>query len=393
MSAVSLLVFLSLGLAIIGPVMTLYVRSRGVDMVAIGLMFAVFGVGEGIFGFVWGTVVDRAGVTRPLLIQTLVTAVCLCAFALISVVGVLFALRFVLAAAGAAIFPIGRGYLAGVVPRERKGTAMAVFAVLTSAGISGGSFAGAFIADQWGLSAPFFAAAALSVLAAVIVVVELRGESIAAVMNPRRNGIPQVDLPTAYARPLLVLCAMVSLGTGATSSSLTFTPILMTQFAGMPTTEVGLAYGVSGMLSLVAVMLSGVLSDRIGRKPILVAGLLLMLCGFLGLSVGRSFATIVPALLLTAFGAMTGPPILTLMSNVTPARSQGRSQGLFVVASDIGIVVGPTLTGLVWSVAGPAAAYLVCACFVVASLTIGITLVHERRWFTERTARLGASPA
>lgn len=387
MCAVALLVFLSLGLAVIGPVMTIYLRGLGVDIVAIGAMFAVFGVGEGIFGMVWGMAADRRGITGPLLAQMIVSALCLVAFGLISTVAVLFALRFLLAAAGAAIFPIGRGYLASVVPRDRKGTAMAVFAVLTSAGIAAGSLAGGLIADRLGLSAPFFVAAGLLVGAAVVVVLELRGESIAiAAPAPLDLVANEPRLPVSATRPLLILCAMITLGTAATSTSLTFTPILMTQFAGLPASDVGLAYGVSGILSLVAVLLSGALSDRIGRKPVLLAGLGLMFSGFLGLAFGRTFAAILPALLLTAFGAMTSPPILTLMSNVTSARAQGRSQGLFVIASDIGIVVGPTLAGSLWNALGPTAAYLLCAGFVVASLTVGVSLVHERRWLVAHAA-------
>lgn len=385
-----MLAFVSLGLT--GPVMSLYLQSLGASTVIIGLMFAVFGIGEGIFGFVWGTAADRIGIGMPLLVQMFVGAACLIAFGGVTALAVLFVLRFVLAAVGAAMYPIGRGFLANAVPPERKGTAMALFAVMSSAGMSIGSAVSGALAAALGYPAVFYAAAALIAVAGLVVLVELRNETIA--HKPDALSMVPVMPTRSSARPLFVLSLITALGTAASSSGITFTPLLMTDYAGVPVADVGYAYGIAGLVGIFLVLFSGGLSDRVGRKPILVLGLSMMLPGLIGLAFTRSYWPIVVCILLAQLGfAITFPPILTLMSNVTPQRYQGRSQGIFVVAIDVGIVIGPVITGWVWSAAGPTPAYLFGAVLIAITCAVTVIFVQEQRWTHVHSRVLAASAA
>jgi MFS family permease len=388
-----MLVFVSLGLT--GPVMSLYLQSLGASTVIIGLMFAVFGVGEGIFGFVWGSAADRIGIGMPLLVQMFVGAVCYIAFGAVSALVVLFILRFLLAAVGSAMYPIGRGFLANAVPADRKGTAMALFAVMSSAGMSIGSSISGVLAAQFGYPSTFYGAAALVTIAGVIVLLELRNETIA--HKPDGKPIVAGALPAprlSSTRPLLVLSAITALGTAASSSGITFTPLLMTEYAGVPVSEVGYAFGISGLVGIFLVLFAGGLSDRVGRKPVLILGFSMMLPGLLGLVFVRSYWPIVACMLLSSLGfSITFPPILTLMSNVTPKQFQGRSQGIFVVAIDAGIIVGPVVTGWLWAAAGPTGAYLFAAALVAITYAITLVFVQERRWIPSQPSALVASAA
>ncbi len=379
--AVLLLVFVSLGLT--GPVLPLYLQSLGATTVVIGLMFAVYGVGEGIFGLVWGASADRMGVGKPLLIQMFAGAACYVAFGAIQAVAALFIVRFALAAVGSAIFPIGRGFLANAVPADRKGTAMSIFAVLASGGMSVGSTISGVLASNWGFSLVFYAAAVLLTIAGVIVFVELRHETIA--HKPSADAHPAATAPRPSSlRPLVILGTITALGTAASSSSLTFTPLLMTQFAGVPVSDVGFAYGISGLVGIFLVLFSGGLSDRVGRRFVLILGFTMMLPGLIGLAFVRSYWPIVACMLLSSLGfSITFPPILTLMSNVTPPQFQGRTQGIFVVAIDVGVVIGPVVAGWIWSGLGPAATYLFGAALIVLTYAITLILVQERRWLPQ----------
>ena len=387
-----MLVFVSLGLT--GPVMSLYLQSLGATTVVIGLMFAVFGVGEGLFGFIWGSAADRIGIGMPLLVQMFVGAICYVAFGAIGALAVLFVLRFVLAAVGSAMYPIGRGFLANAVPADRKGTAMALFAVISSAGMSIGSTISGVLAAQAGYPAVFYAAAGLVTIAGFIVIFELRNETIAHKPDGRPITADDTPPPPSSTGPLLVLGTITALATAASSSGMTFTPLLMTEFAGVPVSEVGYAYGISGLIGIFLVLFAGGLSDRVGRKPVLILGFSMMLPGLIGLAFVRSYWLIVLCMLLSQLGfSITFPPILTLMSNVTPPQFQGRSQGIFVVAIDAGFIVGPVVTGWVWSTAGPTAAYLFGAFLVAITYAVTVIFVQERRWIPRKTTTLVPSAA
>jgi MFS family permease len=144
---VILLNFIASGM--LNPILPLYLTDLGASGVMVGLLMSVFGLGEGIFGFIWGSLADRIGITIPLSVQMAGLFLSLVGFALFPIIGMVFMLRFVMASLGSAIWPTGRGFLAYSVPLGSKGLAMAVFAVLVNGGMNIGSFvSGAIVATR-----------------------------------------------------------------------------------------------------------------------------------------------------------------------------------------------------------------------------------------------------
>lgn len=381
-----------IGMGILAPIMPLYLRTLGATGTAVGLVMAVYGLGEGIFGFIWGLLTDRIGITVPLAVQTFGGAVCMVALASIPVLGAVFVLRFVAAAVGAAIFPTGRGYLSNAVPPRSKGLAMALFGFLVSGGISIGSSISGLLVDRWGFPVAFLTAAVLSSVSGVIVVTRLRGARIVSNQpigrdGPSLSGVPSAETGRTFTWPILILSIIVTLVAVAATSVMTFVPLLMTDVAGLAATDVGVVFGVSGLVSLVLLIPIGRLSDRVGRKRVLSSGILLMLLGLLGLAYARSFWPILILVTLSSVGRWaTDPSILSLLSDITPLRHQGRSQGIYVAAMDVGIIVGPVITGVIWDRAGPQPSYILCAAVAGLAVLVTLLLVREKEWLASVVA-------
>ena len=104
------------------------------------------------------------------------------------------------------------------------------------------------------------------------------------------------------------------------------------RYAGVPVDRVGYAYGLTGVVGILLLMLAGGLTDLIGRKFVVVLALSLLGAGNVGSSFARSFLTILPCMLAAQIGLyMLLPPLVTLLSRISPARNQLRSQGLFTL--------------------------------------------------------------
>jgi MFS family permease len=108
---------------------------------------------------------------------------------------------------------------------------------------------------------------------------------------------------------------------------------------------------------------TGAWSDRIGRKPLIVAGMLLQGAALALVAVGSSFAVwAVAAVLLGAGTAMVYPTLLATIGDVAHPAWRARSVGVYRLWRDGGFAVGALLAGLLADAFGiPAAIWLVAA--------------------------------
>jgi len=104
--------------------------------------------------------------------------------------------------------------------------------------------------------------------------------------------------------------------------------------------------------------LAGRLSDRWGRKPFIVAGLLL----YALVSVFYVMATRVEALILVRFlhgftSVLVGPVAMALAADIAPSHRLGRYMGTLNMAVMLGLGAGPVLGGIIRDLFGMAAAF------------------------------------
>ncbi|WP_405979202.1 MFS transporter [Streptomyces sp. NBC_00158] len=136
---------------------------------------------------------------------------------------------------------------------------------------------------------------------------------------------------------------------------------LLSQFlqgvAGYSPTEAGLRMLPWTGMGIVVAPLAGILSDRIGGRPVVVAGLALQALG-LGwfatvLDTDVSYAAQLPALVLSGIGMSLyfAPANHVLMSTVTPA-DQGRASGVNSALREVGGALGVAVLASVFSARG-----------------------------------------
>ncbi|MFP2931182.1 MFS transporter, partial [Pyxidicoccus sp. 3LG] len=150
------------------------------------------------------------------------------------------------------------------------------------------------------------------------------------------------------------------------------------KFGASPFT-VGLLISVYSLMQLVAAPLLGRLSDRYGRRPVLLMSQVGSLAGYLLFA----FAQSLPLLFLArVIDGVSGGNIATaqaVVADITPPKERARGMGVIGAAFGLGFVLGPALGGFLGAWGGNLAIGLFAAGLVALNLTCTFFFLPETR--------------
>ena len=115
----------------------------------------------------------------------------------------------------------------------------------------------------------------------------------------------------------------------------------------------------------------GALSDRIGRKGPMIAGLALLAAATLAFAYAESLAMLFAARLLQgAADGMTWIVGFALIADLYGPDERGRAMGLAMAGSSLGIIIGPVLGGWLYEMGGIRLPFLFVAAMAIADLVV-----------------------
>ena len=109
---------------------------------------------------------------------------------------------------------------------------------------------------------------------------------------------------------------------------------------------VGLLEAVNALCAFLASPVLGGLSDRYGRRPVLVLGAFGAAVGFLVFGFGGGLWALVLGRVIQGITAGDMPAIYAYLADITPAAQRARRYGVLGAVSGAGFMVGPALGGL-----------------------------------------------
>ncbi|MCK9862091.1 MFS transporter [Paenibacillus sp. ATY16] len=160
-----LLVFTGIGLVI--PIMPKFMETLGITGGIVGLLVAAFSLTQLLFSPLAGRLSDKFGRKRMIVIGMLVFAVSEAMFGFAESSVLLFVSRLLGGISAAMIMPAVMAYAADITTKEERASGMGFINAAITTGFIIGPGIGGYIAE-FGIRAPFYAAGAAGVLAAVI---------------------------------------------------------------------------------------------------------------------------------------------------------------------------------------------------------------------------------
>jgi MFS family permease len=128
---------------------------------------------------------------------------------------------------------------------------------------------------------------------------------------------------------------------------LPFLALYLHRVTGASPAAVGGVIGLAALSSLAAGFFLGGVSDRAGRRPVLVAGTVLLSAVYAGYGLAHDLATFAVLQVLAGLAyALTGPTLQALLADLTPPALRLRVFGYSYWAINVGAAVGPLVASL-----------------------------------------------
>ncbi|OLT21471.1 arabinose ABC transporter permease [Ornithinimicrobium sp. CNJ-824] len=346
---------IALGFGIVSPVLPAYARSFDVGVAAASVVVSAFAFFRLVFAPAGGALVSRLGERPVYLAGLLVVAVSSLATAFAQSYGQLLLFRG-LGGIGSTMFTISAmALLVRLAPPRLRGRVSSAYASAFLIGGMAGPLLGGLLAG-FGLRAPFVVYAVVLVVAAVVVAVGLGGERLPAPPAGSAER-PTMTLAQAWASPVYRAALASGVANGWTNFGVRMAvlPLLAIAVLDQPWAA-GVVLAVSAVGTAVTLQFSGRAADRVGRRPLVMVGLLVMGAGMglMGLATVPASSTVGLAVLLalavvSGVGAgMVNPGQQAAVADVVgQERNAGKVLSVFQMAQDGGAIVGPILIGLV----------------------------------------------
>ena len=120
----------------------------------------------------------------------------------------------------------------------------------------------------------------------------------------------------------------------------------------------------------------GNLSDRFGRRPVLLVSLFVMVLDYIVMALAHTVALLLIARIIAGIAAATHSTAAAYIADITPPDQRGKRFGQLGAAFGIGFVAGPMIGGLVASI-DPRAPFWVAAALGAANFVFGYFILPE----------------
>ncbi len=336
---------IALGYGVVAPVLPQLARHFGVSISAATFVITAFAVMRLLAAPPTGFLVQRLGERRIYVSGVLIVALSTAACAFAHTYWQLLLFRALGGIGSTMFFVSALGLMIRMSPPDARGRVAGMFSGAFLVGSVAGPVVGSLTAGL-GLSAPFVIYGALLLFAAAVVLVSLRNSPLA---GPSDSDEPVVTVRVALRHRAYCSALLSNFATGWSLFGLRFAlvPLFVVEVLAQSAGIAGLALAAFAVGNVAVVMYSGRLSDRIGRRPLLIVGLAAsgVTTAVLGLAHSLPVFMGLAVLAGAASGVYNSPQQAAVADIIGKARG-GTAIATFQMMSDFGSIVGSFGVGL-----------------------------------------------
>jgi len=362
------------------PVLPRFAQDLGAAPELLGLIVAASTVTGVVIKLPAGALSDLLGRKRMMLLGCCFFAAPPFLYPLVDSPGPLLGLRFLHGFATAIFAPVASAYVADL-SRQGRGEKLGWFAAAGDLGATAGPLLGGLLLFySASYSATYLAVGVLGVLPLLMILplpdAELpavRGAALGERSRQFWTGIAEV----LSNRAVLIASTMEAAMYVGYGAFLGFFPPYA-QGIGLNDAQIALIMGVQLGATMVAKPFSGRLSDRLGRKPMIVAGLLLCAATLPAVPVLTSPWSLASVSALFGLGvAVVTPSTTALVADLVRAGRMGSAMGVFGTIWDCGEAAGPIVAGVLIAAVSYPPAFGLIAAFMTAMAVLFIVSVSD----------------
>jgi predicted MFS family arabinose efflux permease len=340
---------------IIAPILPLVGDALGIREALLGTLVSAYSLMVGIFAVISGPFSDRIGRRRILILGTGLMTLALAAHALVVDYWSFVAVRVLAGMAGGILSGAAVSYVGDWFPYERRGWATGWVMSGAAAGQIAGIPLGVVLAGAFGFRVPFYMFAATMAATFFLVLLRIPQPDVDRSPNPVTLGraageylamVRQKEIAAAAGAFFLMFLGV--------SFYVVYLPTWLERDVGATANQIALLFLVGGVANVLVGPQAGRLSDRVGRK-----GIILLSC--VGLSILMVLTTPVVVSVTIAYPyfffimalvAMRIGPFSALLTALVPDGRRGSLMSLTVALGQVGFALGGTLAGLLYAGAG-----------------------------------------
>ena len=321
-----------------------------------GLLVSGYAVMVGVFALVAGPISDKIGRRRMLLLGAGLMTAALAMHAVVVDYFGLLAVRTLAGIAGGALSGAAVSYVGDYFPYERRGWAngwvMSGIAVGQIAGVP----LGALLAEQFGFRTPFLIFA-VTMGATFLLILKFVPQPPDVALDKGKltvGGALREYVVLLKRRDVLVAASVFALLFFSMALYITYLPAWLTENRGATPSRIAALFFAGGLASVITGPIVGKLSDRIGRKPLILTsslGLVVLMSGVTFFI--QEFWLAFPVFFVSSvLMAARMSPFQALLSALVSGGRRGALMSLTVSLGQIGFASGAALAGVIYSQAG-----------------------------------------
>ena len=388
-------------------VLAIHMDAHGLPKERMGWLAAAFALGIVSFSLPAGWVARRLGAKTTLLVALLGYAACVSSFPFPRSIGLLALVRFIDGACSAGVWVAAETALLARADKEHRAFVMSLYAISIALGYVVGPILSMGIVALWGTSGSFFVAGALACAAAAVVATRLEAKEPAREEREEREetlateagepgGSDGERTPASRILWLNKASCFATFSYGYFQSSVVlFLPLYLVAAKGIPKERTILvtAFFAAGMLAMSSWVSR--LGDRHGHLFVM------RILGAVGAAMVASFVLLPSFALMCAAVFVAGstlaaisPVSLALQGVVTERRDLERANGFYNAAYAVGMLIGPPISGMLFTQGGGATMLLHLAALWVAFVAFTVVFAADdpRARAARARARAAAEP-
>ncbi len=382
------------------PVLPLFALYLGAGPEAIGFIVGISTVTGIFFKLPAGAVSDLIGRKKTLLAGLMVFAVIPFSYLLVGNYQLLILIRFLHGFATAIYGPVAMAVVMDAAGC-RKGEMLSWFSSVTIIGNLVGAPVGGFILYRLATGAPalldfqvvYLVSGTAGFLSLALALMVLRGKETMERSKGLReslrrfaSGIKEV----LNDRRVVVTSAMEGLQNMKVGALEAFLPIYAVKVAGLNEFQAGLLWGVQVLVTILSKPVMGRTSDRYGRRPLIIGGMVLCALSFGAIPLLQNFYLLLVTATVFGLGeALVTSSTAALVADICQERHFGTAMGTFGTIFDVGHAAGPIVAGLLLARMDYLPSFWIMGAVPLASIPIFLlTVTYEGRQESKQAPRV-----